>query len=215
MQGAPVKLEELLGREDLSGCNLSGLSLGHCQLSGKCFRGADLSFAHLGCSQLRGADLRNANLRHANLGAADLTGADLRYSDLRSANLAGAILLGADLRESLRDEPLEPAGPLSLPNLQLEETQAFLQAKEEGYLPLQHWGRQYSLPTGETLYKNPILWNRIKKRLGAQVFGDSQVFEEVRLVQQYKHFSQWAYMLSRKGFERVMASLDVLVNAKA
>ncbi|MCB1052819.1 MAG: pentapeptide repeat-containing protein [Acidobacteria bacterium] len=195
--------------------NLSGFSLGHCDLSGKCFRGADLSFAHLGCSLLRGSDLRNANLRHANLGAADLTGADLRYSDLRSANLSGAILLGADLRESMQDEPLASSGPLLVPHLDLEETEAFSQAKDDGFFPLQHWGHQYQLATGETLYKSPIMWPQIKRKLGGLIFGDTQTFKEVRLVQQYKHYSQWAYMLSRTGFERVMNSLGLKVAPKS
>ncbi len=199
-----MRRDEITDRQNLAGLNLSGYSLGGCSLAGKNMRGIDLSYAHLGNANLRGVDLRNANLRHANLGAADLTGADLRYSDLRGANLEGCILLGSDLRESMRDEPMQSGNSVSMPHaVMLEETEAFTQAQHEGFLPLAHWGQAYKIVGGDTLNKNRSSWQKIKRKLGGVVFGDRETFNEVRLVQQYKHYSQWAYMISKSGFERL------------
>lgn len=208
-----MRREEILERQNLAGLNLSGYSLGGCSLAGKNMRGIDLSYAHLGNANLRGADLRNANLRHANLGAADLTGADLRYSDMRGANMEGAIILGADTRESMRDESADSPFIESQPMV-LEETEAFGQAQQEGYFPLAHWGQAYKMVGGDTLYKNRSNWQMMKRKLGAVVFGDRETFDEVRLVQQYKHYSQWAYMLSKKGFERMAQLLGFKIMPK-
>ncbi|MCB1042927.1 MAG: pentapeptide repeat-containing protein [Acidobacteria bacterium] len=209
-----MRRDEILERHNLAGLNLSGYSLGGADLSSKNMRGIDLSYAHLGNANLRGCDLRNANLRNANLGAADLTGADLRYSDLRASNMEGAIILGTDFRESMRDEPL-PADIVTVQrSIMLEETEAFSQAKNDGYLPLAHWGQAYKLEGGDTLNKNRSSWQLIKRKLGGVVFGDRDTFKEVRLVQQYKHYSQWAYLLTQTGFERMVGLLGFKITRK-
>ncbi len=200
---------DVMRKNDLSGADLSCYSLGGRDLSGKILRGADLTRAHLGNANLRGADLRNAVLYKANLGAADLTGADLRYADLRQANLQGATLVGADLREAigLEDNPL-PASSFIKPVV-LEETEEYQVAKANGFYPLAHWGKQYATSDGRTLYRAKSVWPLLKRRLGKIIFGDRQTLAEVRLVKQYKNYSQWAYMVSKAGFERMIAAMGV------
>ena len=202
--GFSVKRNEMEKRQNLAGADLSGLSLGCMDLSGKNLRGADLSYAHLGYAKLMGADLRNANLRNANMGAANLSGADLRYCDLTDANLAGAILDGTDFRDSIGKNSGEALPqPRLVDHIFLEETQAYQKAQEEGYLPVGDWAHQYRLEDGDTLNRALPQWKSMKRRLGGVIFGDRQAFSEVRLVQQYKHYSQWAYMISKQGFERI------------
>ena len=212
-----MKLQDLLCRRDLAGTNLSGFSLGNCDLSGKNLRGADLSHAHLGRAKLCGTDLRNANLYKANLGAADLTGADLRYADLREANLSGALLDGADLRDTMGISGTQFGMlPYLVKHLQLEETKDYLAAKENGYLPLAHWGNIFELdPAGTRLQEEKVVWGDIKKKIGDLIFGDRQTFEEVRLVQKYQHYSQWAYMISQKGFERIANRMGLRLKLKS
>lgn len=210
-----LSTEEILSLNDLSGQDLSGASLGGAQLRGKNFRGADLSHAHLGAADLSGADLRNANLNRANLGAANLVGADLRYADLREANLKNSNLNGADLRECLgldADSPVELSYLVRPVNL--EETEEFSSARDSGYHPLAHWGKHYSLDTGKTLYKNETVWLQLKKELGDSIFGDRKIFSEVKLVQQYKEYSQWAYMISKRGFLRIAKAMGIKVRQK-
>lgn len=212
-----MKIEEILQARDLSGQNFSGMSLGGCDLSGKNLRGADLSYAHLGGAILRGTDLRNANLHQANLGAADLTGADLRYADLRETNLKGAILVGADLREcmGLKQFPVMPHYSELYPEPRLEETEDFANAQQDGYFPISHWGSQFSLMTNNReLQANDTIWCNIKDHLGELIFGDRTTYKEVRLVRQYKHYSQWAYMISKKGFEQMVQKLGLSVKPK-
>ena len=213
-----MKLEEILETRDLSGANLSGHSLGGVNLSGKNLRGADLSFAHLGGAVLRGVDLRNAILNQANLGAADLTGADLRYADLRDANLKGAIWMGADLREcmGLRQYPIAPPSHLLKQDPLLEETEDFAEAKKEGFHPISHWGKAFALSANDSdLNQNDTIWRNLKDHLGDLIFGDRNTYKEVRLVRQYKHYSQWAYMISKKGFEQMAAKLGLKIKPKA
>ncbi len=206
---------DVLARTDLSGTDLSGFSLGAANLRGKNLRGADLSHAHLGSADLSGADLRNANLNKANLGAANLSGADLRYADLRDANLAGATTTGADFREA---QGLSLEAPVDLHYLvrpvKLQETEDFSDAREHGFHPLTHWGREYALDTGTTLYKNHTAWLQLKRQLGDSIFNDRRIFSEVKLVQQYKEYSQWAYMISKKGFLRIAKTLNLKVQKK-
>ncbi len=208
-------IKNILEKQDLSGANLNGSSLGGLNLAGKNFRGADLSHAHLGNANLSGADLRNANLSHANLGAANLTGADLRYSDLRHANLSETILKGADLREVIG---LDMSAPLPMATfvkpMNLEVTEDFNQAQEEGFFPISHWGKIYSLNDGQTLYRDSGAWKAFKSRFGDSIFGDRRIFSEVRLVKQYKNYSQWAYMVSKKGFERIATGLGMNITSK-
>ncbi len=210
-----MDIVQVLEEQDHTGANLSGCSLGGCNLKGKNFRGADLSNAHLGNADLSGADLRNTNLRNANLGAANLTGADLRYSDLRDANLSDSTLNGADLREVIG---LNLTAPLPVSSfvkpIHLEETDEFANAKKHGYFPISYWGKAYALVDGSTLYKSTGAWQALKARLGDAIFGDRKTFSEVRLVKQYKHYSQWAYMVSKKGFERIAAGVGIKIRQK-
>ena len=205
---------EILSSQDLAGADLSGASLGGMNLAGKNLRGADLSHAHLGAADLSGADLRNANLNQANLGAANLRGADLRFADVREANLAGANLVGADLREAIGLESTSHSAAAFVKPVVLEETDDYLSAQQEGYLPLAHWGKNYKLDNGKTLYRQQLVWKQLKGKLGDSIFGDRTTFSEVRLVQQYKHYSQWAYMISKTGFERIATGLGLNLNPK-
>jgi len=213
--GESMDIAEVLSRDDLSGCDLTGMSLGARDLRGKILRGADLSHAHLGSADLSGADLRNACLCEANLGAANLVGADLRYADLRKANLKGSKLEGADLREVIG---LELGAPLGLAEfvkpVKFEETDEYAGAIEQGYQPLAHWGRSYAGDDGNTLYKDRHAWMAIKNKLGDAIFADRKTFGEVRLVRQYKEYSQWAYMISKRGFERIARSMGISVKRK-
>jgi len=203
--------EDILARDDWSGANLSSMSLGCCDLRGKIFRGTDLSYAHLGYADLRGADLRNADLTGANLGAADLRGADLRHCDLRNTNLVETKLDGADLRDGMLEQPNAYLRSVNIPWTETEEFQA---AKEAGFFPMSYWGEQYQLDGAGTLYHDKKSWSNIKKKLGILVFGDRETFEEVRLVQQYSNYAQWAYMLTRKGFERMIRQLGLNIRPK-
>ncbi len=67
---------------DLTGANLSRLSLTGVNLSGAILIGSDLSWSNLHGADLTGADLSRADLTHA----------DLSYSYLNRANLSGADL---------------------------------------------------------------------------------------------------------------------------
>lgn len=215
MNEVKLTVEEILERQDLSGMDLSGMSLGAANLRGKNLRGADLRSAHLGAADLSGADLRNANLQKANLGAATLRGADLRYCDVRDTNLVGADLEGADTRETL-GLTIEAPVPLAhlIKPVKLEETEEFNAARGRGYHPLNHWGERYVIDGGHTLYKNETVWVQFKKQLGDAIFGDRQIYREVKLVQQYQQYSQWAYMISKRGFLRIANSLGLKVTAK-
>lgn len=207
--------KDMLKQQDLAGMDFSGWSLGTADLSGKNLRGADLSNAHLGKANLSGADLRNANLQYANLGMASLAGADLRYSDLREANLTGADLSGADLREAqgLTIETPVPLLDIIRPVI-FEETEEYQKAQDSGYFPLAHWGKSYAGSDGQTLMRDRNAWTAIKNKLGESIFGDRKTYNEVRLVRQYKEYSQWAYMISKRGFERIARQMGVSVKSK-
>lgn len=212
-----MDINHILERWDLSGADLSGKSLGGCNLAGKNLRGADLSYAHLGGANLRGADLRNANLYQANLGAADLTGADLRNADFRQTNRVGTIFIGADTRETIGFSNTPEALPSYLvKHFDLEETEEYLVAKQEGFLPLTHWGAHYQVTeNGKPLRTSDSAWKTIKNQLGELIFGDKETYLEVRLVQKYKHYSQWAYMISQKGFEQMAKKLGLQISQKS
>ena len=207
--------DTLLQQTDLRGANLSGMSLGGRDLRGRNLRGADLSNAHLGGANLTGADLRNANLSHANLGAADLTGADMRFCDLREANLNHTILDGTDLRDVI-GLSLDSNAPISalVKPLKFEVSPEYEIARQEGFHSLSHWGKAYSLEDGDTLYKNSGVWDLVKRKLGDAIFSDRTTCGQVRLVRRYKHYSQWAYMISKQGFERIASSLGIHVENK-
>ena len=211
-----MNIKTILKERDLSNIDLSGYSLGDCNLSGKILKSANLSETHMGGANLRGVDMRYANLRNANMGATDLTGADLRYSNLTGANLKGAILDGADFRDAVGVDLYAQA---SLSNFikptRLEVTREYQQAKNEGFFPISHWGRSYALDGGTTLSRDPSAWKAVKEDLGERIFGDKETFDQVRLVQHYKHYSQWAYMITRQGFERLVGTLGIAIKEKS
>ncbi len=84
-------------RADLTGLNLSNVSLRKTNLSHADMTEADLSGADLQNVRLAGANLVRTVLRNANLRGADLCNADLSDADLRDAVLLNANLYGADL----------------------------------------------------------------------------------------------------------------------
>ena len=84
-------------RADLTGLNLSDVSLSNMNLSHADMTEADLSGANLSKVRLVGANMARTVLRKANLRGADLRNADLSHADLREANLLDANLRGADL----------------------------------------------------------------------------------------------------------------------
>ncbi len=84
-------------RADLTGLNLSNVSLRQMNLSHADMTETDLSGADLRNVRLAGANLVRTVLRNANLRGADLRDADLSDADLRDAVLLDANLRGADL----------------------------------------------------------------------------------------------------------------------
>ena len=77
----------LCPRCDLSGADLSGMTM----------EVADLNAANLSGADLTGVDLSDADVDGANLSGAVLSGANLKGTDLSSTNLSGANLTGVDL----------------------------------------------------------------------------------------------------------------------
>jgi len=77
---------------DLSGANLSEANLYEVDLSGANLGGATFSEANLKGASLRGTSLRRSQLDRADLRGADLTGAILYDVDLGFANLTGCII---------------------------------------------------------------------------------------------------------------------------
>ena len=203
--------QEVLAQHDCSHHDLSELSLGNCDLAGKDFRGADLSGVHLGRANLCGADLRGANLSGANLGAADLSGANLRDCDLRDAHLHGAVLLGADTRGCLgMNQPFVLNTQELFKPLHFEESESCKLARAEGFLPINEWAKVYRhREDGVTLFAHKSTWQRFRDSFGEMMFGDKTIFEQVRLVQQYVNYGRWTYLITRDGFERLLASLGV------
>lgn len=210
-----MDLDQLLAEWDLSGHNFSNQSLGTRDFSGKCLKGAKFSGAHLGCASFRGADLRGCDLTYANLGSADLSGADLRNADLRGANLRAAKLDGADLRgcSGYQHDEAQTVLPSYLSkNLDLVETDEYQHAKTSGFWPISYWGRQYMLSENNQCLSSVMpLWQEMKSHLGEMIFSDQETYREVLLVQQFKQYSQWAYMISQKGFERLTHQLGLEV----
>jgi len=84
-----------LGRANLMGANLIGANLTEANL-----RMANLSEANLAGANITGGDLRMANLRMANLSETNLTEADITGAYLSLANLRMAYLSGANLSET-------------------------------------------------------------------------------------------------------------------
>lgn len=84
-------------RADLTGLNLSNVSLRNINLSHADMTEADLSGADLSKVRLVGANMVRTVLRNANLRGADLRNADLSDADLREAVLLDANLSGVDL----------------------------------------------------------------------------------------------------------------------
>ena len=92
---APARLPD--GAYDLSGANLSRLSLTKAQLAKADLRGATLRGADLMRACLAGANLQGADLADAKLQQADLCGADLRCANLTRAVLNGTAVTAAKL----------------------------------------------------------------------------------------------------------------------
>jgi uncharacterized protein YjbI with pentapeptide repeats len=94
-----LKKENETGRADLSGKDLTGLSLARKDLRRGNFRGTLLCGVNCWRAQLQqadmnGADLTGANLSEAELAGADLSGARLEGTNISDKNLRGAILNG-------------------------------------------------------------------------------------------------------------------------
>jgi uncharacterized protein YjbI with pentapeptide repeats len=87
-----------LTKVSLKGANLSGADLQKAKLSGAHLSGADLSKANLRDADLSGADLSGAYLFDTDLSGANLKEADLKDAILNKANLKDADLSGADLK---------------------------------------------------------------------------------------------------------------------
>ncbi|WP_089092894.1 pentapeptide repeat-containing protein [Nodularia sp. NIES-3585] len=97
-----------VNQQDLEQLKTAG-SCPRCDLSG-----ADLTQMSLVRANLRGANLKGAILSQANLASADLTGANLEAALLDFANLTGASLTGANLKSaSLTNANLSFAGLIS------------------------------------------------------------------------------------------------------
>jgi uncharacterized protein YjbI with pentapeptide repeats len=82
---------------DLRKADLGGAKLVRTRLIEANLIGADLGAAKLGRASLTRADLRFANLTGASLLLADLSGANLSWAELRGAELAEAHLIDANL----------------------------------------------------------------------------------------------------------------------
>jgi uncharacterized protein YjbI with pentapeptide repeats len=87
---------------DLSGTNMTGMSLRNADLraanlSGCNFTASDLSYADLRGANVQGATFQNANLYGAKMQGVTAQQADFRNADLRQCNLGGAYLEGAML----------------------------------------------------------------------------------------------------------------------
>lgn len=99
---------------NLTGADLSGLSLAQVDFTGAVMRdanlqGADLSQATLDQADLSGANLSNAQMiqasaRYAKLVAADLAHADFTQADLTGADLARANLSGTTFSQATLDQ---------------------------------------------------------------------------------------------------------------
>jgi len=105
---------------DLSGADLSGVSvtfsnlsrvnLSEANLSRADLRGTNLSKSYLSATFLREADLQGANLSGADLFEANLNGAHLNQTKLHKANLNGADLRSCQLNDAdLHDADLSGA----------------------------------------------------------------------------------------------------------
>ncbi len=87
---------------NLTGADLSGLSLAQVDFTGAVMRDAnlqhaDLSQATLDQADLSGANLSNAQMTQVSAKSAKLVGAELAHADLTQADLAGADLTKANL----------------------------------------------------------------------------------------------------------------------
>jgi uncharacterized protein YjbI with pentapeptide repeats len=99
---------------NLTGADLSGLSLIQVDFTGAVMRNANLQHADLGQATLDQADLSGANLsnaqmiqasaRYAKLAGADLAHADFTQADLTGADLAKANLSGTSFTQATLDQ---------------------------------------------------------------------------------------------------------------
>ncbi len=92
-----LQTTNLCPRCDLSGADLSGITLKSTDVNAANLSGADLSAANLSNTDVDGANLSGANLSGANLTGTDLSGANLTGANLNGANVTGTTLSGAKL----------------------------------------------------------------------------------------------------------------------
>ena len=90
-------VECILGRADLSACNLSCCSFQRGDLRFAILEGSILEGANLEAATVQHANLKNCEMQKARLKGADLSGCDLSGCDMREADVSGAILNGANL----------------------------------------------------------------------------------------------------------------------
>jgi hypothetical protein len=94
-----------LGKADLSGCDLEGVSFAcvkrtnKANFSGARLAGADLGAGGFGDARFSGADLTGASLNYGKFPRADFTGANLNGADLADSDLKGANFSGATLTD--------------------------------------------------------------------------------------------------------------------
>ncbi len=108
-----ISAQQDLQCANLTGANLSGLSLIQVNFTGADLRGANLQHADLTQATLDTADLSGANLTDATMGqvearqtkfiGANLSGADLSQADLTLADLSKANLSGTDFTQATLD----------------------------------------------------------------------------------------------------------------
>lgn len=100
--------DNLVPGADLHNCDLSGRDLSDVSLSGANLSGADLSETRLSGVDLSGADLSDANLTWAAMSCADLSDVNLSGADLSGANLCNANVNFADLADVIWDSSICP-----------------------------------------------------------------------------------------------------------
>ncbi len=98
------------GRKDFSNCDLRGLNIFPCDLSGIIFNGANLSNSSLNgcifknaqfaCTDLSSSSLIGTNFQNAEMDSVNLADSDLREANLDGANIDAGILNRANLNKA-------------------------------------------------------------------------------------------------------------------
>ena len=109
-----ISAQQNLQCANLTGADLSGLSLIQVDLTGAVLRNANLTHADLTQATLNGADLSGANLtdatmiqvtaKQAKMVGANLSGVNLGQADLTGADLSKANLSGTDFTQATLDQ---------------------------------------------------------------------------------------------------------------